>query len=424
MSDLIDKDVLEKDEREEEYNENLFSEDVIDPSVRSEGDFSSEDVFSGNNFEEDFEPSSEEGYEEEYADLDFFETEKTNESTLTYKCPNCGAGLVYDAEKQSFICNFCISTFSESDLNGGEAAKKARELEEEEKEFTESVNQYSCPSCGAEIIVDKNTAASFCYYCHNPVVMADKVSGAFKPSKIIPFKIDKEGARKTFLDYAKKKWFCPKDYFSLGQSEKIQGVYYPFWVTDADATARLDATAYKVRSWRSGDYQYTETSKFDVKRSGEIHFEDIVTSAISGEDKKMLEGILPYPKDEHLDFSMPYLQGFMAKKRNIERESLSDEVRRKMEKYSDDLLTDTIHGYSSVSTDHLSLGVNSAHWEYTLMPIWILTYKKGEKTFVYAMNGSTGKIYGELPLSPWKLAILGVAVSAITALIAFLIGGM
>jgi hypothetical protein len=95
-----------------------------------------------------------------------------------------------------------------------------------------------------------------------------------------------------------------------------------------------------------------------------------------------------------------------------------------MEKYSDDLLTDTIHGYSSVSTDHLSLGVNSAHWEYTLMPIWILTYKKGEKTFVYAMNGSTGKIYGELPLSPWKLAILGVAVSAITALIAFLIGGM
>jgi hypothetical protein len=120
---------------------------------------------------------------------------------------------------------------------------------------------------------------------------------------------------------------------------------------------------------------------------------------------------------------MPYLQGFAAKKRNVERESLSDEVREKMRGYSETLLSDTVIGYTSVNTDFVSMSVNSAHWEYTLMPIWILTYKKGEKTYVYAMNGSTGKIYGELPLSPWKLAILGVAVSAITALIAFLIGG-
>ena len=194
-------------------------------------------------------------------------------------------------------------------------------------------------------------------------------------------------------------------------------------MTDADATARLDATAYKVRSWTSGEYHYTETKKYDVKRGGNIHFEDITTSAISDEDKKMLEGILPYPKDEHIDFSMPYLQGFAAKKRNVERESLSGEVRERMRGYSETLLSDTVIGYTSVNTDSVSMNVNSAHWEYTLMPIWILTYKKGEKTYVYAMNGSTGKIYGELPLSPWKLAILGVAVSAITALIAFLIGG-
>lgn len=409
MSDLLNKDVLDENESEATFDESLFYGD---------------DTGEGFDSPEDSEGDSEENLSEEYADLDFFEEEKINESTLTYKCPNCGAGLVYDAEKQSFVCNFCISSFSESDLKENEAEKKAKKMEDEEKDFAQSVNQYSCSSCGAEIIVDKNTAADFCYYCHNPVVMADKVSGAFKPSKIIPFKIDKDGARRIFLDYAKKKWFCPKDYFSEAQSEKIKGVYYPFWVTDADTTARLDATAFKVRSWRSGDYQYTETSKYDVKRSGEIHFEDITTSAISDEDKKMLEGILPYPKDEHIDFSMPYLQGFVAKKRNIERESISNEVRGRMEKYSETLLSETVHGYSSVTTDHLSLGVKSAHWEYTLMPIWILTYKKGEKTFVYAMNGSTGKIYGELPLSPLKLAILGVAVSAITALIAFLIGGM
>ena len=94
-----------------------------------------------------------------------------------------------------------------------------------------------------------------------------------------------------------------------------------------------------------------------------------------------------------------------------------------MEEYSETILKNTIHGYSNVVTDHLNLHISSSHWEYTLMPIWILTYKKGEKTFVYAMNGSTGKIYGELPVSPWKLAVLGMGVTMVTALIAFLIGG-
>ena len=58
------------------------------------------------------------------------------------------------------------------------------------------------------------------------------------------------------------------------------------------------------------------------------------------------------------------------------------------------------------------------------MPIWILTYKKDKKTYVYAMNGSTGKIYGELPVSPWKLALLGLGVTLIAGLITYLIGGM
>ncbi|MBR1966118.1 MAG: hypothetical protein IKA22_05860, partial [Lentisphaeria bacterium] len=35
----------------------------------------------------------------------------------TYKCPNCGAGLVFDAEKQKLHCDFCISDFDESELD-------------------------------------------------------------------------------------------------------------------------------------------------------------------------------------------------------------------------------------------------------------------------------------------------------------------
>ena len=350
------------------------------------------------------------------------------ESIITYKCPNCEAGLLFDAEEQLFKCEFCLSKFTESDLNDTESAKRAEEKERQNEEFRSEVLEYRCDSCGAEVIADKNTAADFCYYCHNPIVLVDKVTGEFRPTKIIPFKLDKDAAKDTFLRFAKKKWFVPKDYFSSENIEKISGVYYPFWVTDADTDSEMKAIGKNVRSWRSGDYRYTETTTYSVYRRGELHFEDITTSAISTEDKAMLEGILPYPVEDYMDFSMPYLQGYVAKKRDIEREALSAEVKGRMNSYANTLLSRTT-SYGSLSVQHLDVSILKSHWEYSLMPIWILTYKKKhkktkakDKTYVYAMNGSTGKVYGELPVSVPRLILAALGSFVGAAALAFLMG--
>ena len=343
------------------------------------------------------------------------------DSTVTYKCPNCDAGLLFDAEKQSFVCEFCLSSFTEAELDDS-VAKENSEKREEEREFSEGINEYHCLSCGAEVITDKSTVADFCYYCHNPIVLSGKMSGAKKPTKIVPFKFDRQEAKDIFLRYAKKKWFVPNDYFSPEQSDKIKGIYYPFWVTDADSYSSFDAIGDKVRTWRQGDYRYTETSRFKIRRAGKIHFEDITTSALSGEDKAMIEGILPYELNEHQDFKMPYLQGFSAKVRDVERESLSGEIRDKMSGYADSLFGDTAFGYTSIHDRELDLNITDSHWEYTLMPIWVLNYKRKDKNYTYAMNGSTGKIYGELPVSIPKLCLLFGIVAAVAGLLSFLIG--
>ena len=343
-------------------------------------------------------------------------------STLTYKCPNCGGALTFDAELQRSRCDFCLSTFTDDELSDTRAQKIFEEQDREDRAFAEELNEYRCQSCGAEIVTDKSTVASFCYYCHNPVVLLERVTGVHKPSKIIPFRFDKDEAKSVFLRYAKKKWFLPKDYFSPEQSDKITGVYYPFWVVDSDASALFTATGRKIKTWRVGDYRYTETSQFAVKRGGEIHFEDITASALSTEDKNMLEGILPYEMNEHIDFSIPYLQGFQAKKKDLSRDALSAEIRRRMNRYSEQLLSDTVRGYHSVTDKRTDITLRNSHWEYTLMPIWILNYKRRGKNYTYAMNGSTGKIYGELPISVPKLSILGAVTAAVVGILSFLIG--
>ena len=347
------------------------------------------------------------------------------QSTVTYKCPNCDAGLIFDAERQLLSCEFCLSTFTEEEIQNSSVAEEIEKRAKLDEEFASSVNQYYCQSCGAEIISEKNTVADFCYYCHNPVLLSHEVSGVMRPSKIIPFKFSKEDAQAEFIRYAKKKLFIPRDYFSSAQLEKISGVYYPFWVTDADTFSSMEGIGKHIRSWRQGDYRYTETKTYAVRRDGNIHFEDISTSAISTDDKDMLEGILPYPLDAYQDFSMPYLQGFVAKKRDIDREQLGEEVKGRMTGYASTILERTT-SYPTFNVTSLGLDIHRAHWEYALLPVWIMTYKKkhkdGEKTYVYAMNGYTGKLYGEFPVSKWKLALLGVGLFVGVTLLSLFFG--
>lgn len=344
-----------------------------------------------------------------------------DQTTVTYQCPNCCAGLIFDAAKGKFACEFCLSDFDKHELDEAGSAEKAREKQEQDEAFREQMQAYFCPSCGAEVMTDGETVADFCYYCHNPVVISDKLSGAFRPDKVIPFKFGKQQAIEKFLKYAKSHRFVPKDYFCAEQVDKITGVYYPFWVTDADSSAAINAEGTRIRTWIVGNVKYTETTRLEFEREGEIHFEDIVTSALSTEDKEMLEGVLPYPSDSLEEFSMPYLTGFVAKKRDVERETLGEEVRERMQDYADRLLRGTIDGQVSKTAPRMQ--IHKSHWEYALMPVWVLTYRDKEgQIYKYAMNGYTGKVYGELPISKVKLALTFAAIMAAVAAVIFALG--
>lgn len=344
--------------------------------------------------------------------------------TVTYQCPCCGAGLKFDPDSQLFKCEFCLSEHTEIDLEKTDAHKKAEEAKIQGEEFCNHMNEYHCNQCGAEITADENTVADLCPYCHSPVVLSGKLSGQKMPTKIVPFKYSREEAIKHFLAFAKKKWFVPKDFTSSEQIEKITGIYYPFWVTDADTDSQINAVATRVRTWTAGDYRYKETSYYNIYRRGDIHFEDIVQSAYSEADKNMLEGILPFPASAQLDFNMSFLSGFLAKKRNIERESLEQSFKNKILSYGNTILRGTVHNYSTIDIKKSHAQIKVCHWDYSLMPIWLLTYKnKKGKTYTFAMNGHTGKIYGELPISPKRVTIGSIIVGVISAIISAILGG-
>jgi DNA-directed RNA polymerase subunit RPC12/RpoP len=331
-------------------------------------------------------------------------------------CPACGAPLKFDPATQQFHCEFCLSKFSKKEIE--------RPTPADVDTIDEALNEYNCPSCGATIVADLNTTADFCAFCGNPVILKGRVSGEIKPNLIIPFSVTKVQAQNILRDFLKKKKFVPASFFSQANLDKVTGVYHPFWELDADTDSSVNVTATTSSHWRSGNKEYTKTNYFNVFRSGEIHMEDISVHALKDADKQLLEGVLPYPIQSHQPFSMEYLSGFYAKKYDLSRKDVEGEARAKMYNYAGKILTDTITGYDSVHIDRQSVVVTHASWDYTLLPIWVLAYRYGGKVYNFAVNGVTGKVFGEIPLSKPKLWLTAGGIAAAVATVVGLIGGL
>ncbi len=367
-------------------------------------------------------------------------------AVISYKCPNCDGELVFHPATQKYKCEYCASAFSQEELAQLQPAAEEEQMlhepqqegtswQQENEQYTEQRVveahrqeegvMYRCPSCGAEIVTDQTTAATFCYYCHNPVVLSGRVSGEFLPHKIIPFSIDKEQATKKFLEYAHSKKFVPKAFFNKQQIEKISGVYFPYWMADMDMKGSLQAEGKNLRVWRSGDTEYTETKIYHVERRGNIHLEDITKNALKKNSLKLAEGVLPYDVSRGKEFHMGYLSGFLAEKRDLGRNDLQAEVMEDAKEFAQKLLRDTAGGYTHLSVNNCQLHTERENWDYIMLPVWTVTYKgRNGKMYYYSMNGQNGKIYGELPVDGAKVWILGSIIFVVVLLLGLLGGWM
>lgn len=376
---------------------------------------------------------------------------------FTYKCPNCNAPLVFEPKDQKFHCDYCLGKFTEAEVTAHE--KKQRESglsateteapsigddqesqasksrDESVKENTNgtstqgdevTVELFLCPSCGAEIVTEVTTAATYCYYCHNPVVLANRLSGMFLPESLLPFTIEREAAIDTFLAWTRKKWFIPKAFFNKQQINKMTGVYFPYWVIDTEVDGQLNAIGTSIRVWRAGNIEYKETKKFAVTRSGQISFKELIKNALSKNmQQKMVEAVQPFLLAKAIPFKSQYLAGFQAEKRDIEYEEIRQTVEKELQSYAKSILTDTASGYTSLSKVQADISLRNEQNRYMLLPVWIITYRsndRSKKVYYYAMNGQTGKVSGVLPMSYKRLSIFTSGLFLLL-LILFLLGG-
>ena len=360
-----------------------------------------------------------------------------------YQCPACTGPLHFSSETGKLACEYCGSSFEVAEIEAlyAEKEKKAAAAQQEVQEQAEAaggssdasgdgsdwdtsglsedwgeesgaMRAYSCPSCGAELICDETTAATACPYCGNPTVVPGQFAGALRPDFIIPFKLNKEYAVKALKKHYKGKFLLPKRFTAENHVQEIRGIYVPFWMFDGAAEGEAQYEAKRSRTYESGDYRVTETEFFDVYRAGSVAFEKVPVDASSKMPDNHMESIEPYDYQELKPFSTAYLPGFLADKFDVTVEQCRERADKRCEATFAAALRSTVKRYDSCDRKEFRVELRRGKVHYAMMPVWMLNTKWKGKDFLFAMNGQTGKLVGDLPVSWIKLwgLFAGIAV--------------
>ena len=372
------------------------------------------------------------------------------EQITNYQCPACTGPLHYSESLGKLKCDYCGTEYEVAEIEAMYAKKEEKSVEAQKKAEKETeqkkqqqakaaeegwdtsdisdnwgkdaagMKSYNCPSCGAELICDETTAATSCPYCGNPTVVPGQFSGVLKPDYVIPFKVSKKEAIEKLKMHYKGRPYLPKSFKDDNHIEEIQGVYVPFWMFDGEAEGWANYKASRSHTHREGDYEVTRTEHFDVYREGSLAFEKVPVDASSKMPDDHMDSIEPFDYKELKPFSTAYLPGFLADKYDVSVEDSQERADSRCAGTLVDAMRDTVVGYDGCFVENQDIKLKRGKVHYALLPVWMLTTKWKDKDYLFAMNGQTGKLVGDLPTSWGKFwatfgIITGVLTAALTA---------
>ncbi|MCR4654970.1 MAG: hypothetical protein K5770_01855 [Lachnospiraceae bacterium] len=339
--------------------------------------------------------------------------------TMASTCPACGGSLLFDAASGKLKCEYCDMMYTPEEVEKAwaekmgksnsagagaedESGEVSREYEAQDFEEGEVMKSYSCSTCGAELMADKNTAVMRCPYCGNETIVEAQFSGAIRPDYIIPFAQTKDKAVDKYHEFYGKRLLLPKSFKKSNHVQEIQGVYVPFWMFSGKVHLDGSYIAYDEEEDSKGNKR--KTDRFEVHRRASLDYENVPVDASVRMEDDLMDSVEPYELKGLKDFSMVYLPGFMAERYDVSEEdsrvrgheraqgSIKDEVRKTIK-------------HDGIEEAKEDFRFENESTKYALLPVWLLVTKWKDKTYKFAMNGQTGRMVGDLPVSAFKLTV-------------------
>ena len=268
---------------------------------------------------------------------------------------------------------------------------------------TDSLRAFNCPACGAQLLVDQVTAVTSCPYCGNNAVVPGQLSDVLKPDYVIPFKLDRNAAIAALKQYYNGKRLLPNSFTANNHIEEIQGVYVPFWLYSGTADGDVTYNGRNVRTWSDSENMYTETDHYLLTRQGTMSFRGVPVDGSTKMPDAHMDAIEPFDYSEMVPFSVAYLPGYITDRYDLDVKQCDSRARNRVENTCIEEMGTTVGGFMETDVQSAYADVNWTNIAYALLPVWMLHTKWNGEDYLFAMNGQTGKLIGDLPIDSGKV---------------------
>ena len=383
--------------------------------------------------------------------------------TTNYQCPSCNGPLRWDGATNALHCDYCGASFAREQIAATYDPKQTVADEKAASASTpgfsvgpdtvvtrsqaaanpiqtylsssewnaaaDNVVSYTCSSCGAELVADRTTAVTTCPYCDNNTVLPGVLTGMHRPDLVVPFRVTKEQAEEALRTYYQGKRFIPNAFVSNNRVAEIKGVYVPFWLYSATMDASGTFRAQNSTTINNSDGSVVlKTDHYDVKRAGHLRIERVPVDASTRMPDAHMDAIEPYDYRELKKFELSYLPGYLTERYDQDARACHDRAVTRMAESTKQALYNTVQGYDSVEPVHIDIKTSDESVAYALLPVWMLHTQWNNQDFLFAINGQTGKLIGDLPVDTGKVIrfflLIFVILAVVFGLLAyFFLGG-
>lgn len=340
-----------------------------------------------------------------------------------HPCPECGANLEWSPGRQSLQCPYCGTLVPWSDKQrealGGDIVEQdlaaALQAPESGRGWGPERHEVQCQNCRAiSVFVDGRTAQR-CDFCGSPAIVAhEERNDAITPQSILPFKISDGQVRDKIRQWYGSRWFAPNKLRKAALTDTLKGLYLPYWTFDAHVQAAWQADAgfyyYTTESYRDANGN-TQTRQVRHVRwepaAGQLahFFDDALVPGTVGVHADLLRKIEPFPTTTDLQpYTPEFVRGWTVERYQVDLGRAAQLNQQEMDGAVRQLCAQQVPGDTQ-----RNLRVQSQYqgrtFKHTLMPVWLISYTYGRKSYQIVANGYTGQIAGERPYSWVKIGL-------------------
>ncbi|HEX8679269.1 MAG TPA: zinc ribbon domain-containing protein [Chthoniobacterales bacterium] len=339
-----------------------------------------------------------------------------------FACPACGGAAEWSPQKQLLVFPFC-GTASPMQPRADTAAavqeydlvEALRNIPQSERGWQTPTRSVKCQSCQAISVFKPERVAQNCDFCGSPALIPyDEIKAPIRPESVLPFKLSESDVRDRVRAWYRSRWFAPNKFKSHAFTDTLHGVYLPYWTFDAHVAAQWTADAgyhyYTTETYRdskgnSQTRQVQHTRWEPASGSLEHFFDDELVPASRGVASKLLQKVEPFPTKELTPYEPAYVSGWVVEQYQIDLVAAAAHSREIMDAKLRQLCVQQVPGDT-----HRNLQVDADYsqqtFKHVLLPVWLLTYQYGARSFQVLANGFTGTVGGKYPKSWIKIALL------------------